>query len=438
MLADKARIRLGLVLFVMALLVLSCSSPVPTTQTSQVTKVTQEKSYTKSVPTETATITLVPSETPTASPTAVPLLYAKVVSAGFSQTCAVTLSGGLKCWGKYLGNNPPNEPANTDHTYPRDVPGLESGVKDVDSNNNFTCVLMISGGVKCWGVNSYGQLGDDHASGDYSYTPVDVKGLSSGVVAISTGYMHACALLETGAVKCWGSNMAGILGNNTYWASKVPSDVVGLSSGVIDIDAGMSHTCALLKTGGVKCWGAAGHGTILGIGSDETHNPYYSPANVKGLSSGVVSIAVGNNFSCALMEEGVVKCWGQGGEGTLGDGTKLDRSAPVEVPGLDLPVIAISARHYSVCALFNNGSIKCWGHNLASTQTNVFGLIVPTHIDGFTTIITSISVGLSHGCAVMEDSTVMCLGQNADGQLGVGSTQGPLAPSYVLCPNCGG
>jgi alpha-tubulin suppressor-like RCC1 family protein len=438
MLANKARIRLGLVLFVIALLVLSCSSPVPTTQTSQVTKVTQEKSNTRSVPTETATITLVPSETPTASPTAVPLLYAKVVSAGFSQTCAVTLSDGLKCWGKYLGNNPPNEPANTDHTYPLDVPGLESGVKDVDSNNNFTCVLMISGGVKCWGVNSYGQLGDDHASGDYSYTPVDVKGLSSGVAAISTGYMHACALLETGAVKCWGSSGGGLLGNYVYWAARTPLDVIGLSSGVIDIDAGFDHTCALMKTGGVKCWGAQGWGPVLGSGYGGYHNPEYSVVDVKGLSSGVVAIAVGDDFSCALMKGGGVKCWGYGSGGVLGDGTNTDRPTPVDVFGLDQPAIAIDAGDISVCALLENGSIKCWGDNWAFFQSKDSTFSVPTKIDGFTKTITSISVGLEHACAVMEDNTVMCLGRNAAGQLGVGSTQGPLAPSYVLCPDCGG
>jgi hypothetical protein len=438
MLADKARIRLGLVLFVMALLVLSCSSPVPTTQTSQVTKVTQEKSYTKSVPTETATITLVPSETPTASPTAVPLLYAKVVSAGFAQTCAVTLSDGLKCWGKYLGNNPPNEPANTDHTYPRDVPGLESGVKAVSSYNNFTCVLMISGGVKCWGVNSEGQLGDNHASGDYSYTPVDVKGLSSGVVDISTGFMHACALLETGAVKCWGSSGGGMLGNYVYWAARTPLDVIGLSSGVMDIDSGMMHTCALMKTGGVKCWGAQGWGYILGSGFDGKHDPEYSVVDVKGLSSGVVAIAVGDDFSCALLKDGSVKCWGDNSAGALGDGTEINRPIPVDVVGLELPVIALAADHSSVCAIMENGSIKCWGDNLAFLQSKEFDFTVPTNIDGFTQKAIGISVGLDHACAVMEDNTVMCWGRNPDGEMGVGTDQGPLAPTVVLCPDCGG
>jgi alpha-tubulin suppressor-like RCC1 family protein len=226
MLVTTARIRLALVLFILVLSALSCSSPVPNSPTAQATTLLQEKSYTIGAATDTATIALDPTETPTVSPTTVPVLHAKYVNAGFTQTCAVTMTDGLKCWGDYLGDNPPNELANIDPTYPHDIPGLESGVKAVSSETNVTCVLMISGGVKCWGHNIEGQLGDDRASGDYSYTPVDVKGLSSGVTKVDTGFVHLCALLETGAVKCWGMSGGGLLGNNTYYAAKVPTDVI--------------------------------------------------------------------------------------------------------------------------------------------------------------------------------------------------------------------
>jgi alpha-tubulin suppressor-like RCC1 family protein len=248
-----------------------------------------------------------PSDTPTVSPTTAPVLHAKVVSAGDTQSCAVTLSDGLKCWGDYFGNNPP-EPPNTNHTYPLDVPGLESGVRDVAASEGFTCVLMISGGVKCWGTNLDGQLGDDHVSGDYSYVPVEVKGLSSGVKKIAAGRRHICALLDTGAVKCWGSNGDSVLGNNTYWAAKAPTDVTGLSTGVIDIAAGPTHNCAVIKTGGVKCWGASGFGPILG--SEKDASPYFTSIDVQGLSSGAVGIAAGESYTCALMKDGGVKCWG--------------------------------------------------------------------------------------------------------------------------------
>jgi alpha-tubulin suppressor-like RCC1 family protein len=124
--------------------------------------------------------------------------------------------------------------------------------------------------------------------------------------------------------------------------------------------------------------------------------------------------------------------------GVLGDGTETDRPTPVDVIGLDLPVIALASSLYSACALLENGSIKCWGNNFAYLQSKDTTFTVPTKIDGFTKSLTSISIGLDHACAVMEDNTVMCWGGNLDGELGVGSTQGPLAPSYVLCPDCGG
>jgi alpha-tubulin suppressor-like RCC1 family protein len=437
MVFNTARIRVALILFILASMALSCGSPIPASPTVQSSTLIQEKSYTVDAPTETATIAVEPSDTPTVSPTTVPVLHAKLVSAGDTQSCAVTPTDGLKCWGDYYGNNPP-EPPNTNHTYPLDVPGLESGVNDVSATLHFTCVLMISGGVKCWGTNLDGQLGDDHASGDYSYVPVDVKGLSSGVKKIAAGQMHICALLDTGAVKCWGSNGASVLGNNTYWAGRSPTDVIGLSSGVIDIAAGPMHNCAVMKTGGVKCWGADGFGPILGSVNDAS--PYFSSVDVKGLSSGAVGIAVGESFSCALINDGGVKCWGiRGTYGVLGDGTNTDRPTPVNVVGLGQPAIAIDAYQHAVCALLQDGSIKCWGDNLVYSRGAEFAFSVPTIQEGFSTKVTQFSIGLVFACAVMEDSTVMCWGDNSEGQLGLGTREGQPrhAPSVVLCPDCG-
>jgi alpha-tubulin suppressor-like RCC1 family protein len=115
------------------------------------------------------------------------------------------------------------------------------------------CALTIEGGVKCWGGNFYGVLGDNSQSS--SLVPVDVYGLSSGVVSITVGTFHACALTTAGAVKCWGYNRVGELGNNTLTDSAVPVDVVGLSSGVIAVSAGDLSTCAVMASGGIKCWG---------------------------------------------------------------------------------------------------------------------------------------------------------------------------------------
>jgi alpha-tubulin suppressor-like RCC1 family protein len=214
--------------------------------------------------------------------------------------------------------------------------------------------------------------------------------------------------------------------------------VTGLSSGVIDIAAGPTHNCALMITGGVKCWGAQGLGLVLG--SDYDQSPYYSPVDVKGLSSGAVAIAAGKFYTCALMKDSGVKCWGaSGSSGVLGDGTKTDRRYPIDVVELGQPVIYIDANQYSVCVLLQDGSIKCWGLNLIQSQITEYSFSLPTTQEGFTKKITRFSVGLVHACAVMEDSTVMCWGDNSNGQLGLGARDGTSShvPTVVLCPDYG-
>ena len=154
-----------------------------------------------------------------------------------------------------------------------------------------------------------------------------------GSISKVTGMYHSCALLSSGAVKCWGNNSSGQLGDGTMPTPRTtPVDVSGLSSGVTAITAGYLHTCALLSTGAVKCWGQNGYGQI---GDGTTTTPRTTPVDVSGLSSGVIAISAGYYHSCALLSSGAVKCWGYNPYGQIGDGTTTTpRTTPVDVLGI--------------------------------------------------------------------------------------------------------
>ena len=158
-----------------------------------------------------------------------------------------------------------------------------------------------------------------------------VSGLASGVVAVSAGVLHACALTTGGGVRCRGYNANGQLGNgNTVWSS-VPVSVSGLASGVASISAADYHTCAVMNGGGVRCWGWNFIGQ-LGSGN-APDNSLALP--VWGLASAVAAIAGGEQYTCALTTGGGVSCWGGNDFGTLGDGSGISSSAPIAVAGFE-------------------------------------------------------------------------------------------------------
>ena len=351
------------------------------------------------------------------------------ISAGGSHTCALMASGGVKCWGGnwdgQLGDG-----TMTSRIIPVDVTGLTSGVEAISAGHSHTCALMATGGVKCWGFNETGQLGDGTTMD--RTIPVDVSGLSSGVEAIAAGGYHTCALMATGGLKCWGHNFHGQLGDSTTMDRTIPVDVSGLSSGVAAISANIRHTCALMATGGVTCWGWNGEGEL----GDGTRKERHTPVGVSGLSSGVAAISAGYLHTCALMATGGVKCWGNNGWGQLGDGTTTDRTTPVDVSGLSSGVEAVAAGGYHTCALMATGGVKCWGWNLDGElgDGTTRDRHTPVDVSRLSSGVAAVSPGGLYACALMATGGVKCWGDNAAGQLGDGTTTMRTTPVRVVFP----
>jgi alpha-tubulin suppressor-like RCC1 family protein len=183
--------------------------------------------------------------------------------------------------------------------------------------------------------------------------------LVSDTIALAAGSSHTCALTEAGGLHCWGDNAHGQLGDGTSEDRSTPVRVSGLERGVIALTAGGWHTCALTEDGGVHCWGWNGRGQ-LGDGTTEDRS---TPVTVSGLQSGVTAITAGGSYTCALTDAGAVRCWGNNEDGQLGDGTTENRTTPVRVSGLDSDIIALAAGESHTCALAEDGGVHCWGWN---------------------------------------------------------------------------
>ena len=349
------------------------------------------------------------------------------VSADIYHTCAITGPGGVKCWGNNDGGQL-GTGNTTDSNVPVNVSSLSSGVSAISGGVFHTCVLTSSGGVKCWGDNSASQLGT--GDNNSSLIPVDVSGLTSGVSAISSGYYHNC-VLKSGGVKCWGWNFYGQLGNGSNTDSNVPVDVSDLTSGISAISAGYYHSCAVTTGGAVKCWGKNDNGQ-LGNGNNNNSNV---PVNVSGLDSISISeISAGNAHTCALTSGGGVKCWGFNRYGQLGNGTTQDSYTPVDVSNLSSDVQAISTGGYHTCALTTSGGVKCWGENMFGKlgNGNNVNSSIPVDVSGLLSGIGAISAGDNHTCAVTTTGGVKCWGRNSEGQLGNGNYNSSNVPVNVV------
>ena len=243
------------------------------------------------------------------------------VATGADHSCAVATDSTVWCWGDGTATLLGIGSANVARGQKVQLPNL-TGVTAIGAAHHSTCAILSDGSIKCWGENRSGQLGNGSTAS--SNAPKAVSNLR-GAIALSIGadvnYSHTCAALADGGVRCWGDNTTGCLGDGTTVDRSIPVATLGISN-AIAVSAGVKHTCALMADGTVKCWGSNSFGQ-LGNWSMESST---TPVSVFGLS-GVKAIAAGAEHTCAILSDQTVKCWGNNAMGEIGTGTTV----PVEV-----------------------------------------------------------------------------------------------------------
>ncbi len=321
-----------------------------------------------------------------------PLPAAVALAAGGAHTCGLFEDMNVRCWGaNALGQlgygNSAMLPALGDD---ESIEGLAAvnliaSVNEVDVGVVQTCV-RVAGQLRCWGDGAYGQLGLASITdvGD-NELPLDVPAVMLGgePVVLGIGGAHGCAIMASGGARCWGRNDFGQLGymmnahvgDNEHPSTLGELDIrpasVSPNATLVDLGAGLNHSCVLFSTGEVLCWGANDNGQ-LGQGNNENWGDQAgeSPAALKPIDLGgfATAIAVGYQHTCALVDGGAVRCWGDGGSGQLGNGSSADVGL-TDVPADSEPIelgagaIRITAGGAHTCVVLEEHEVMCWGDN---------------------------------------------------------------------------
>ncbi|MEM9458593.1 MAG: hypothetical protein AAGF11_30740 [Myxococcota bacterium] len=375
------------------------------------------------------------------------------VAAGREHTCARLHDGEIVCWGNgsngRLGyGNVDTIGDNTDE-FANAGGFVDTGghVVQLSLGSNFTCARFADGAVRCWGNGQHGRLGlglgstDDIGDGEL---PLDVGPIMLGgpAVDIAAGNAHVCAVLDGGDLLCWGQAQLGRLGygsTNDVGLTQTPMEMgpVMVGGSVVQVVAGEAHTCALLVGGDVRCWGdndvgQLGYGHSDDIGDDEGEVPAGEPPVVIADAGGmVIELAAGKDHTCAILEGGALRCWGDNGDGQLGyDHTNNigDDADPALAGDVDVggTVIGLALGNRHTCALLKDGSVKCWGSGGSGVLGVMTGEVIPPArqpIETGPVAITQLSAVHDHNCAYRADREVMCWGAGGQGRLGHGNTE---------------
>jgi alpha-tubulin suppressor-like RCC1 family protein len=375
------------------------------------------------------------------------------VTTGGWHSCARLDDGSVWCWGSdwdgqlglgLAGLTPHTCGNGTSSTPCRLTPYRVQGLPPVTSvaaGRDYTCAILEDATVRCWGTNFDDVLG----IGDRQIGRCDIAGVTEAclktpdgnpglndVVSIAPGDDHTCALTGSGEVWCWGTNGYGQLGYQGAY-SNVPIQVPGLS-GVTAIATGAHHSCALMSDTTVKCWGQNDHGEV---GDGTASFWHYTPTDVVGLT-GASQLALGERFSCALLLDGTVQCWGANTLGELGNGSFTSSLVPVPVQGLT-DATEVVAGEYRACAR-TQGEVRCWGlggdgmgfEPTSSCPSSASYKCAPEPgvVAGLTDV-TQLALGNVDSCALGADGQVWCWGDNLVGSVGDGTLQDATEPQLV-------
>ncbi len=382
---------------------------------------------------------------------------------GEGHTCAILSDGSPRCFGSGPSGSLGLEDAETRGDEPGEMgdallaPDIGAQGVVAMAGGYHSCALFQGGAVKCWGANESGECGLDSSEVFIGDEPGEMGlnlpfvDLDASAVAIDAGTYHSCALLQGGSVKCWGHNALGQLGlgdgkgrgdGYPVGVSEMGANLPAVDLGGIAtaIALGLYHSCALLQGGAVKCWGNNANGQL---GQGDTNARGQSPnqlgSNLAPIDLGAPAVAVAPGYyhTCALLQDGAVKCWGSNYYSQLGLGDTDDRGDQPGEMGSNLPAVDLGASAVAIgaggvhnCALLVGGSVKCWGSNedgrlgLGDLNSrgdvpNEMGTNLPD-VDLGAVNVMKLFVGIGHQCVKLDTGLCKCWGFNASGQLGLG------------------
>ncbi len=296
-----------------------------------------------------------------------------------------------------------------------------SNASQVNAGRYHTCAILGDNTVQCWGEDSFGQLG--YSSSFISNTVYNISNASQ----VSAGDLHTCTLLSDNTIQCWGESDSGQAGKKLTSDPSFPVSITDIVTAT-QITAGGFHTCALLSNGTIQCWG---YNRSYQLGGGNHYYSYSTPVSVTDITN-ATQVTAGRYFTCALLSDKTIRCWGANEYGQLGNGsTSTPYYKVVSVSDIS-NATQISAGSYHTCALLNNRTIQCWGNNKYGQLGNgsTEDSSVPVTVEGISNA-TQLTAGHLHTCARLSDNTIKCWGYNYYGQLGNGANSNSDTPVYV-------